>query len=236
SFLATMSHELRTPLNSILGFTAIILDGMAGPLTAEQTKQLGMVQSSARHLLALINDVLDISKIEAGQLEIHPAPFDVLGSVERVMAAVRPLALQRALTLHLVAPSSLPAMESDRLRVEQVLLNLVNNAIKFTERGEVRISVELVSDADADTTPRCMARIRVADTGIGMKQEDLCRLFQPFQQLDDGLHRQHEGTGLGLAICRRLTTLLRGSIGVESTWGVGSVFTVSLPLQWGSAS
>jgi PAS domain S-box-containing protein len=226
AFLATMSHELRTPLNSILGFTGIVLKGMAGPLNAEQTKQLGMVQVSARHLLDLINDVLDISKIEAGQLEIRRARFDLLASIKNVTASLMPLAEKKALTLRVVVPESMDPMESDRRRVEQILLNLYNNAIKFTDRGDVTLTVDVV-----ERETRRFVRFRVADTGIGMKPEDLSKLFQPFRQIDSGLQRQHEGTGLGLAICRRLTLLLGGTIQAESSWGEGSVFSVELPLE-----
>jgi PAS domain S-box-containing protein len=229
AFLATMSHELRTPLNSILGFTGIILQQLAGPLTPEQSKQLGMVQSSARHLLELINDVLDISKIEADQLEVRFAPFDLRASIERVAASVKPLAERKRLDLNLILPPMLE-IESDRRRVEQILLNLLNNALKFTDRGAVTLLAEVAAcGASATGEPRSSIRIEVTDTGIGMKHEDLAKLFQPFQQIDSGLGRQHEGTGLGLAICSRLTRLLGGTIAATSTTGNGSVFTVVLP-------
>jgi len=224
AFLATMSHELRTPLNSILGFTGIILRGLAGALTAEQSKQLGMVQGSARHLLDLINDVLDISKIEAGQLEVRAAPFDLLASVRRAVASVAPMAEKKGLSLRVVTPAASEPMVSDQRRVEQVLLNLLNNALKFTDRGEVTLTVTVDGDPAA-------ARIAVTDTGIGIREEDLARLFQPFYQVDSGLQRQHEGTGLGLAICRRLTGLLGGTLRAESAWGRGSVFTVVIPMK-----
>ncbi len=192
-----------------------------------------MVQGSARHLLDLINDVLDISKIEAGQLEVRFAPFDLRASIERVAASVKPLAEKKGLAVRLAMPERLEPMDSDRRRVEQILLNVLNNAIKFTERG----SVTLTLDVAAEVLPvesgevRRVARIRVADTGIGMKPEDLATLFQPFRQIDSGLQRKHEGTGLGLAICRRLTALLEGTIGAESAWGQGSTFTVVLPMK-----
>lgn len=238
AFLATMSHELRTPLNSILGFTGIVLKGMAGPLAAEQAKQLGMVQGSARHLLALINDVLDISKIEAGQLEVRCAPFDLRASIERVAASVVPLAQKKGLTVQVDVAAGAEAIESDQRRVEQIVLNLLNNGLKFTDRGGVTLAVDVLDAMAvglADAAGR-VARIVVTDTGIGMKEEDLPRLFQPFQQLDSGLQRQHEGTGLGLAICRRLTGLLGGTIRAESAPGCGSVFTVLLPATRGVTS
>jgi PAS domain S-box-containing protein len=220
AFLATMSHELRTPLNSIIGFTGIVLKELAGPLNAEQTKQLGMVRGSARHLLELINDVLDLSKIEAGQLAVRAEPFDLTGVLDRVVESTRPFAQTRGLALETALPAGPIPMVSDRRRVEQILLNVVNNALKFTDTGSVRITV--------DVQPR-VVQIQVADTGIGIKPEDLAGLFQPFKQVDTGLAREHEGTGLGLAICRRLVELLGGEITATSEWARGSVFRISLP-------
>jgi PAS domain S-box-containing protein len=232
AFLATMSHELRTPLNSILGFTGIILQELAGPLNPEQSKQLGMVQGSARHLLSLINDVLDLSKIEAGQLSLQNEPFDLQLSIKRVTELIAPLADKKSLCLRVVAPVLLGVMQGDQRRVEQILINLLNNAVKFTERGEVTLSVEIVHpEPNAPGASLSRARIRITDTGIGMQPQDLSKLFQPFRQIDSGLQRQHEGTGLGLAICRRLTDLLGGTIGAESVFGTGSVFTVELPMR-----
>ena len=232
AFLATMSHELRTPLNAIIGFTGIILKGMAGPLTPEQSRQLGMVQAASRHLLALINDVLDISKIEAGELRVAAEPFDLAASVARVTATVAPLAQKKGLALEVGAVPPPGEAVGDGRRVEQVLLNLVGNAVKFTEAGSVALTAEAVADyrPREDAAPVPAVRLRVADTGIGIAPEDMAKLFQPFRQVDSTLSRKHEGTGLGLAICRRLADLMGGRIDAESRPGEGSVFTFTLPL------
>jgi PAS domain S-box-containing protein len=229
AFLATMSHELRTPLNSIIGFTGIMLQELAGPLNDEQRKQLGMVRDSSRHLLALINDVLDISKIEAGQLDVSSVPFDLRASIEKAVSLAQPLADKKDLTLTATLAPQLGELVSDPRRVEQVLLNLLSNAIKFTDKGSVTLTADVLPAAERTAVPAI--RIAVADTGIGIKPQDLAELFQPFRQVDTGLARQHEGTGLGLAICRRLAGLLGGEIEAKSEWGEGSVFTLTLPAR-----
>ena len=231
AFLATMSHELRTPLNSIIGFSGIMLQGLAGELNAEQSKQLGMVRGSARHLLALINDVLDISKIEAGELEIRLKAFDLKASIGRIVASIMPMVEKKRLALSADFADLPDEFISDQRRVEQILLNLLSNAVKFTERGTVELSAEIASGVAGRAGPVLL--VRIADTGIGIQAEHLPMLFQAFRQIDTGISRQHEGTGLGLAICRRLADRLGGDILVESEFGRGSVFTLILPFKGG---
>lgn len=233
AFLATMSHELRTPLNSIIGFTSIVLQGLPGPLNAEQSTQLGMVRNSAHHLLALINDVLDLSKIEAGQLKVRNSPIELPTSIHNVTDSIRPLAERKGLALIVDPLPAIGCMTGDVRRVEQILLNLLSNAVKFTDRGHVRLTVKLVDDfrRSPAAPPAKAVQMSVADTGIGIRAEELRYLFQPFRQIDNGLARQHEGTGLGLAICRRLANLMGGEVSACSEWAIGSTFTITLPLQ-----
>lgn len=223
AFLASMSHELRTPLNSIIGFTGILLQGLAGELNQEQTKQMGMIQKSARHLLQLINDVLDISKIEAGQLSLSAERYDLFESFNSVIQAVRPLAEQKGLALRLELPAETAEVVSDRRRVEQVLINLVNNAIKFTDKGEILVKSTFNSGR---------VFTAVTDTGIGIGPNEMGMLFQAFRQIDKGVARRYEGSGLGLSICRGLVEKLGGEIWATSRGeGKGSTFTFTLPLS-----
>ncbi|MBN1648938.1 MAG: PAS domain S-box protein [Spirochaetales bacterium] len=227
AFLAAMSHELRTPLNSIIGFTGILLQELAGPLNEEQRKQLGMVQNSSRHLLALINDVLDISKIEAGQLSLSSGPFDLRESIEKMVQLVSPLAEKKRIDLRTDISGDVDDMISDQRRMEQIILNLLNNAVKFTDVGSIDVSCRTDKDHYI---------ISVADTGIGISPKDISGLFLPFRQVDSGLARKQEGTGLGLSICKRLVEMMGGTITVESSLGRGSVFSVRVPRQSGAST
>jgi PAS domain S-box-containing protein len=232
AFLATMSRELRTPLNSIIGFTGVLLQGLAGPLNTEQQKQLEMVRTSGRHLLALVNDVLDISKIEAGQIEMVTAAFDARHSIAKIADLVAPAAAKAGLSLRVTIDPAVGGLLADERRFEQILLNLLGNAIKFTERGEVAIEAGVVEATPSNDLPtRGWLQVRVVDTGIGIRDEDLPKLFQPFRQVDSGLARKYEGTGLGLAISARLAELMGGTLEAQSRWGVGSIFTLTVPLE-----
>lgn len=221
AFLATMSHELRTPLNSIIGFTGILLQKLVGPLSEEQEKQLKMVQGSARHLLELINDVLDISKIEADQIVLIKEKFDLCASIQSSVEKVKHPADKKGLTLVTDLQPDTLTIVSDRRRVEQILINLLNNAVKFTDAGSVTIASRVMDGR---------VKVSITDTGIGIREEDLQTLFKPFRQVDTGISRQYEGTGLGLSICKRLVDLLGGSIAVTSDPGKGSTFAFDLPL------
>lgn len=220
-FLATMSHELRTPLNSIIGFSAILKQGMAGAVNPEQLKQLEMVHGSARHLLGLINDLLDVSRIEAGRVELFLEQVsigDVLQDVERTLA---PMVAAKHLTYATEAAANLPAIVTDRKRLYQIVLNLANNAVKFTEKGSVRIAVQAESDR---------VRVAIHDTGIGIRSENIARLFEAFRQVDGSARRVYEGTGLGLFLVKKLLALLGGTVDAASEFGRGSTFTITLPI------
>ena len=218
-FLASMSHELRTPLNSIIGFTGLLLMGMAGELNEEQKKQLSMVKNSAKHLLNLINDILDISKIEAGRIDLDITEFSLKELVDEVVEESSSLLVGKSIRLEADVDEQIK-MTSDRRRVKQILINLVSNAIKFTDEGLVSITGKYLSLDKVE--------ISVSDTGIGIKKEDMKKLFKPFQQLDMSSSKKYEGTGLGLHLCYRLTELLGGTITAKSEFGKGSVFTIIL--------
>lgn len=222
-FLASMSHELRTPLNAILGFTGTLLMKLPGPLNAEQERQLQIVRSSASHLLSLINDILDLAKIESGKREVAFEPVAIAGVVAEVRDSLGSLAAEKGLQFSSDVAGDLIAM-TDRRALHQILLNLINNAIKYTGSGSVRIGARMVNSGSAPSIA-----IDVIDTGIGIKTEDLQRLFTAFEQLDPTTTRRFEGTGLGLYLSRSLTALIGGELTVQSTHGAGSTFTLTLP-------
>jgi signal transduction histidine kinase len=223
-FLASMSHELRTPLNSIIGFTGILLMDMAGELNYEQRRQLTMVKNSASHLLSLINDVLDISKIEAGKIELLMEEFSLDEIVKEVIEYVSPMATAKQLEVTAELSKGV-ILYSDRRRVKQVLINLMSNAVKFTEQGSVKLNGFLQEDG--------LLKISIIDTGRGIKKEDIIKLFQPFQRIDMSASKGYiEGTGLGLYLTRNLANLLNSDISVKSEYGRGSEFIFTIPLRY----
>lgn len=225
-FLASMSHELRTPLNAIIGFTGTMLMKLPGPLTGEQDQQLRIIQSSARHLLSLINDILDLAKIESGKLELHEEEIYVRDVMFEVRAALQTMADQKGLRVETSIPPNRIPVRADRRALHQIILNLVNNAIKYTEKGCVRI--ELSERANEDGT-RCVD-VKVIDTGIGIKPEDQERLFKAFEQVDPSNTRRFEGAGLGLYLSQKLAKMLDGDVHFTSEFGKGSTFTLTLPV------
>jgi PAS domain S-box-containing protein len=222
-FLASMSHELRTPLNAILGLSEALQEEVYGPLTDKQRKSLATIEQSGKHLLELINDILDLSKIESGKMEFQIAPVSVQILCESSLTFVRQQAHQKNIKLNSKIAEELGQIAVDERRIRQVLVNLLSNAVKFTpEGGEVWVEVE--PDPEAE-----ILQLRVIDTGIGIAPENLDKLFKPFVQLDSRLSRRYAGTGLGLALVRRIVELHGGSISLESEVGKGSRFTVNLP-------
>jgi protein-histidine pros-kinase len=223
SFLASMSHELRTPLNGIIGFAEFLADGKPGAINPKQKEYLEDILNSGRHLLHLINDMLDLVKIQAGKLELHPETFPLQDAIEEVCAGVRPIGQNKHLEVRVEIAPSLGAVTLDQQLFKQVLYNLLSNALKFTgEGGRVEIQAR---PAEAG-----YFRLSVRDTGIGIRPEDIQRLFTEFEQLDTGTSRRFGGTGLGLALTRKIVEINGGSIQVESEVGQGSTFSVILPL------
>ena len=221
-FLANMSHELRTPLNAILGYTELIADGIYGAPPEKMQAVLKRVESNGRHLLGLINAVLDLSKIEAGQFTLDLADYSLQNVAQTVYNAVESLAVDKKLVFKTEVQSDLPPGHGDERRLTQVLLNLVGNAIKFTDAGEVVIK----ADASDGTF-----NLAVRDTGPGISAADQAKLFQEFQQADNSMTRKKEGTGLGLAISKRIIEMHGGRIWIELQVGQGSTFFVTLPVQ-----
>jgi signal transduction histidine kinase len=221
-FLASMSHELRTPLNAILGFNELILGEIYGPVPEDLKVPLGDIQSSGRHLLRLINNVLDLSKIEAGRMDLALSDYSVQDTVMRVLTSLRPLATQKGLDLVSTVPDDVPLACGDEGRITQCLMNLVGNALKFTHQGRVEVAVDLHGD---------LLHYRVADTGTGIAEDRLETVFTEFRQADATIAGQFGGTGLGLSITKKFVELHGGRIGVESTLGKGSTFWFTVPLR-----
>lgn len=221
-FIASMSHELRTPLNSIIGFTSLILMGMAGKITGEQKKQLLMVKSSANHLLELVTDVIDVSKIEAGQIDISIENFDLTKILHEIYDSFEVLSKNKGIKLILKTPGKL-LVSSDSLRVKQIILNFVSNALKFTSKGKIEIKAERKKDK---------IQIKVSDSGRGIRKEDIKKLFKQFSRIHTEGVPIVEGTGLGLYLSKKMVTLLKGKIRVESVFGMGSKFTLILPTKY----
>ncbi len=224
AFLANMSHELRTPLNAIIGYSEMLQEEAEDSGNTEAVPDLRKIHGAGKHLLALINDILDLSKIEAGKMELFLETFEVRHLVDEVRSTIHPMIEKNGNVLELDCPADVDGMHADVTRVRQILFNLLSNASKFTEGGTVRLQVRREDADDGDTVV-----FRVTDTGIGMTEEQLGKLFQAFSQADASTSRKYGGTGLGLVICRRFAQMMGGDVSVESTMGEGSVFTVRLP-------
>jgi len=220
-FIASTSHELRTPLNSIIGFTSILLEGWSGELTPEQREQVQIVNTSGKHLLSLINDVIDISKVEAGKLEVRVSRFNLKEVIDEVVSTLKPELNGKGLLLHVEAQDL--DLNTDRKRLLQCLMNLLSNAVKFTEKGEIKIRAKSIINE---------IEISVEDTGIGMKKEDIPKIFNAFVRLDSPLSNKTSGTGLGLYLTQKLANeVLLGTIKVKSEYGQGSIFSMQIPRE-----
>jgi len=223
-FLSYMSHEFRTPLGSIRSLTRILLDRMDGPLTTEQERQVGFIQSAAEELTDMVNDLLDLARIDAGRISISPAWFDMVDLFAALRGMFKPILANSAVDLVFEEPSSVPRIYTDDKKLSQILRNFISNALKFTPAGEVRVS------ATCPTSEQ--VTFSVTDTGIGIAKEDQGALFQDFAQIDSPIQKRFRGTGLGLALSKRLAELLGGSVTVESELGRGSTFSVTIPVHF----
>lgn len=224
TFLANMSHELRTPLNSIIGYTDLLLDRVDGDITEEQDKSLTKVHNNAKNLLNLINEILDMSRIESGRVELDLSEVDLKDIIEKTVSTLEPMINKKALTIDTDFDERLPLAYADPDRVRQVVTNLLHNAIKFTSEGSVTLSVR------PSQTPK-FVEVCISDTGMGIREEDLDKLFDMFAPLDISATRPHGGVGLGLSICKRLVEMQGGNIWVESKYGEGSKFYFTLPVK-----
>ncbi|SEE68744.1 sensor histidine kinase [Pseudomonas migulae] len=221
-FLSYMSHEFRTPLGSILSIASILTDELDGPLSVEQHKQVAFVSTAARELSDMVDDLLDLAKIEAGRITISPAWFDMFDLFAALRGMFRPIVDASAVDLIFEEPVGLPRLYTDDKKLAQILRNFISNSLKFTTRGEIRVSARLEGSDQV--------RFAVTDTGIGIAAELHGALFEDFSQVDSPLQKRLRGTGLGLSLCKRFAALLGGDVGVESTPRVGSTFFVIIPL------
>jgi signal transduction histidine kinase len=221
-FLSYMSHEFRTPLSSIRSMTKLLEDEYDGPLTEEQRRQVNFLSNSAKELTEMVDDLLDLAKIEAGRITVSPAWFEMVDLFAALRGMFRPISSETEASLYFEEPQGIPKLYTDDKKVAQILRNFISNALKFTPKGEVRISAQLETDN--------MVRFAVKDTGIGIPLEVQPLLFQEFSQIDSPLQKLYRGTGLGLSLCKRFAELLGGSVGLESEVGKGSLFFFTLPI------
>jgi signal transduction histidine kinase len=221
-FLSYMSHEFRTPLGSIRSLSRILLDQMDGPLTAEQQKQVGFIQTAAAELTEMVNDLLDLAKVEAGRITVSPAWFEMVDLFSALRGMFKPIVSSAAVSLVFEEPTDVPRIFTDDKKLSQILRNFISNALKFTPEGEVRVTATPI---DGDRV-----RFSVADTGIGIAPEHLDSLFQDFVQVDAPIQKRLHGTGLGLSLSKKLATLLGGEVTVDSQEGLGSTFSVTIPV------
>jgi signal transduction histidine kinase len=221
-FLASMSHELRTPINALIGYTALMIDRIYGDITPKQEEGLNRIQASAQHLLALINDILDLARIEAGKMPLHLEPVPLQEVLADITQQIDPLLNKKSLEFRLVAPDDPPVIYSDRTKIKQILLNLLSNSVKFTHTGYVSLTLEPLVDS---------VRMEIEDSGIGIRPQDLEEIWEDFRQVDQSRTREFGGTGLGLSITRKLIQALGGDISVVSEYGQGSTFTIVLPMR-----
>ena len=222
-FLAYMSHEFRTPINAIRSITRILNDRMDGPLTPEQEKQVGFVETMASELAEMVDDLLDLAKIEAGRVEISPAGFEMVDLFSALRGMFRPVLGNPATALIFEEPEGLPKLYTDDRKLSQILRNFISNALKFTPEGEVRVTAMRVGED--------RVRFSVADTGIGIAPEHHAAVFDDYSQVDSPVQKRLRGTGLGLSLSKQLATLLGGHVELESELGKGSTFSVTLPVQ-----
>jgi signal transduction histidine kinase len=223
-FLASMSHELRTPINAMLGYTALMREKIYGELNEKQENALRKVYSASQHLLALINDILDLSRIEAGKMPVRVEQVRLDALVHELSQAIEPMVREKRLRYRTELSEDLPVLLMDRTKVKQILLNLLSNAVKFTPAGSVTLRARPAPGGER-------FQVEVEDTGIGIREEDLEAIFDDFRQVDQSSTRQYGGTGLGLSITRKLVRLMKGTIAVDSKQGVGSTFRIELPVR-----